>query len=214
MTFACPNCGVHRSCRGKSGQKKILACKNCRMKGVVSFPAQKKKISKKQVAVLSVASVLLLCFVVLVVVPGVRGDLRFLTVRSGSMEPSIHVGDMVVVSTVVGVDDVSVGDIITFRYNGDSDPDRFITHRVADVVDGEFEKSFKTKGDANEEDDLKMVSSSEFVGKTVLVVPYLGHFSDFARSKVGYVLFLLIPAVLIIIFEVVRIFKIHKKEIS
>jgi len=214
MTFACPNCGVHKTVRGRPGQKKILVCKNCRIKGVVSFPVQKQRISKKQVAVFSVAFVLLLCFAVLVVIPGVRGDLRFLTVRSGSMEPSIHVGDVVVVSTVVGFDDVNVGDVITFRYSGDSDPNRFITHRVADIVDGEFEKSFKTKGDANEEEDLRTVSPSELVGKTVMVIPFVGYFTDFARSAFGYVLFILVPAVLIISFEVVRIFRIRKKEAS
>ena len=214
MTFACPKCGVHRRFRGRAGQKKILVCKNCGIKGVVSFPVQKKRFSKKQVAVFSVAFVLLLCFFVLVVVPSVKGDLRFLTVRSGSMEPTINVGDIVVVSTVVGFDDIKVGDVITFRYSGDSDPNRFITHRVIDVVEGEFEKSFKTKGDANEDEDLRMVSSSEFVGKTVMVIPFVGYFTDFARSTAGYVLFILIPAVLIISFEVVRIFRIRKKETS
>ena len=71
---------------------------------------------------------------------------KSLTVMSGSMEPTIGTGDVVVARQTSPMD-VRVGDIVTFR-----DPlehDRLITHRVREMhVEGDT-VVFVTKGDAN-----------------------------------------------------------------
>ena len=62
-------------------------------------------------------------------VPYLFGE-RSLTVLSGSMEPQLHVGDVVVVDQVPPLE-VRVGDIVTFR--DPEDASRLITHRVREI---------------------------------------------------------------------------------
>lgn len=79
-------------------------------------------------------------------------------VISGSMEPTINVKDLIVVSQT---DTIKENDIITYRDNND-----FITHRVI-KIDGEI---LTTKGDSNNSSDTK-INKSKIVGKVILVIP-------------------------------------------
>lgn len=104
-------------------------------------------------------------------------------VLSGSMEPALPVGG-VIVTVPVRLEDVQVGDIITF----DTGQHR-ITHRVIEIVNQEQggRQWFRTKGDANEEADGQLVTSStEFVAKAIAYVPYLGYLASAARNKLTY----------------------------
>ena len=140
--------------------------------------------------------------------------MHFLTVQSGSMEPDIKVGD-VVVSVKTNPRTISVGDVITYRYDDDRDPNRCFTHRVVEIVELENEgRTFQTKGDANEDLDKRLVKMDEVIGRVSFVVPFLGHFGNFARSIFGYIIFILLPALLIIVFEIYKIFNIKKSNIK
>src|SRR5690349_6684253 len=63
-------------------------------------------------------------------------------VLSGSMEPNIHTGS-VVVSTAVDPSTLKVGDVITFIRPGDSES---VTHRIIQIKGSTQGKSFVTKG--------------------------------------------------------------------
>jgi signal peptidase len=68
-----------------------------------------------------------------------------LTVMSGSMEPAIHTGDVVLTERIAPLD-VKVGDVVTFR-----SPDRvnrLLTHRVREITVKGDRVHFVTKGDA------------------------------------------------------------------
>ena len=163
---------------------------------------------KLALIILIVLSISLLYFVAL---PTIRGDVHLLIVLSGSMEPSIHIGD-IVVSSRVDVKELKEGDIITFRYKGE---DNYITHRISKVLHTEFGIFFKTKGDANENEDSRLVESNEVVGKVLFVIPYLGYLPAFARTIPGYILLILLPGVLIIVNELKRIrTEIFRKRLS
>ena len=79
-----------------------------------------------------------------------------------------HVGSGVYVEKS-SIDDIQVGDVITFYINDNT----VVTHRVIDK-DNDTE-SFHTKGDANETEDGGSVAYDKVVGKVVLNVPYLGY---------------------------------------
>ena len=212
-----PGCSNTEKTRGKSGEKKILICSKCGTEGIVLFPKIGGKNNVTEVTVLSrrkkiaLASLAIIFLITIsfIVIPASNGSLHFLTVLSGSMEPAIHAGD-VVVSSEVNINSIQNGDIITFRYHDEKDPNKCITHRVSEITKDENGVKFKTKGDANEESDMRLVGSSEIIGKVVIVLPYLGYLGNFARSIWGFVLFIVIPAFLIIINEIVRIFRIQK----
>jgi signal peptidase len=125
-------------------------------------------------------------------IPSVFGYLP-MTVLTGSMLPYINPGDMII-DKKINYLSVNLGDVITYS-NGEA---MLITHRVVDIVnEGEVTK-YKTKGDANNSEDSKLVSQEQIVGKYVFKIPYAGYISHFARSIYGYIILILIPAFLLV----------------
>ena len=85
-------------------------------------------------------------------------------VISGSMEPAIHIGSLVLIEK--NTTEPAIGDIIAFEKGG-----AFITHRVAETRN----EGYITKGDANRTFDPGIVTEDMIVGTTVLTVPYAGY---------------------------------------
>lgn len=122
-------------------------------------------------------------------------------VQSGSMEPAIRTGSVVVVSQQ---ERYEAGEVITFgEVAGDQIP---TTHRIVSeqLIDGEL--AYTTKGDANEEADLEPVLANDVRGKVLFDIPWLGFILDFARQPLGFVLLIGIPASLIAIEEITNIY--------
>lgn len=108
-----------------------------------------------------------------------------LTVLSGSMEPAISAGDIVVVRGVsVPPDDVAVGDVITFLPYPD-DP-TLITHRVvAMTADPQGEVKYVTQGDANSAVD-EPIGPHQIRGRMMYVVPVLGYVTNAFQNRVPW----------------------------
>lgn len=81
-----------------------------------------------------------------------------LEVISGSMEPTIHVGDMIIVDTKDN--NYNEDDIVTFK-----DKNMLITHRIVSVTEDEI----ITKGDGNNALD-DAITSSDIIGKYVFKI--------------------------------------------
>jgi signal peptidase len=117
---------------------------------------------------------------------------EFDAVLSGSMEPDIGVGGLVVIKPVDG-NDVNVGEVISFKLPGIDTP---ICHRVIERTETSEGIVLRTKGDANEEPDINVVHASDVTGKAVFYLPYagyLGRVSEFGRTRVN-VLGVTVPA--------------------
>ena len=123
-------------------------------------------------------------------------------VYGGSMEPAIHLGSLVVIQPI-DPQDVGVGDIIT--YAPTTDTSIMITHRVVEVIDGEYGLMFLTKGDANEDPDAYGVPAQNVVGRVWMSVPYVGYAMDFMKTPLGFGPFIGIPAALIVGMELKNI---------
>lgn len=116
-------------------------------------------------------------------------------VYGGSMEPAMKTGSLVVIQPVEP-EGIKMGDIITYRADRDS---RMATsHRVIEIVPSEDSLTFHTKGDANEDADLRPVVADELVGKVAFHVPYVGYSADFARTRLGMILLICLPAAAIV----------------
>ena len=128
----------------------------------------------------------------------IPGNVEIKIVKSGSMEPAIPTGSIVVVKPAA---EYAVGDVVTFgRDTKDEIP---TTHRIVEVQSGGA--SYLTKGDANEEADPRTILASDIIGRVWIHVPYVGYILDFARKPWGFTLMIGIPAGLIILDELVRI---------
>ncbi|WP_458205654.1 signal peptidase I [Haladaptatus sp. NG-SE-30] len=139
-----------------------------------------------------------------VVFPQLIGAEQSYVVISGSMSPTIKAGDVVVVRDTPA-NAIEEGDVITFETT-DSRPSR-ITHRVVEVVRTDGELQFRTKGDANEEPDPKLVPANRLIGQVWFHIPYLGYLLTFAQSKMGILTLVVVPLVLLVVTEVYSLAK-------
>lgn len=105
-------------------------------------------------------------------------------VVSGSMEPALEIGDMVIIKET---NDYQVDDIIIFK-------DRLLTtHRVIEIT----ESGYRTKGDSNNTADAYIVPFDEVKGEVVKVIKRVGYFVDFLKSPLGMILFIIVGFLII-----------------
>jgi signal peptidase len=143
---------------------------------------------------LGLALLLVLAVVFAGVLPTYFGAESF-TVYSGSMEPNIHVGALAVVRPAK-VSAFHAGDVITYRLP--TQPDVVVTHRLIAIEQGEDGRiRFRTKGDANNVEDLVLVDQGAVLGRVVYSVPYLGYLIEFSKSGRGRLLLVGLPALLL-----------------
>lgn len=129
-------------------------------------------------------------------VPAFLGYKPFI-VLSGSMEPEILPGDLIITKNVAP-EDIKVGDIITFRM----DKSAAVSHRVTEV-NTEEGLTFHTKGDANIGSDKGAVLPEHVEGKYVLRIAKLGNLALFLQTPIGLLIFVVIPLCLFIIYDIV-----------
>lgn len=134
----------------------------------------------------------------------ITGGIKIMAVLSGSMEPAIHTGSVVIVRPHISY---HIGDVITFKGTGSKNIS--ITHRIAEMRVDRGAPSYVTKGDANNAPDLRVISQKEVIGSVMLSVPYLGYAVETARRPYGFAALIAIPALLIIFDQAGKI----KKEI-
>lgn len=129
---------------------------------------------------------------------------KSLTVMSGSMEPTISTGDVVVARQTSPMD-VRVGDIVTFR-----DPlntERLITHRVREMhVQGD-DVVFVTKGDANTGEEQWALPKEGTIGRVAFHVPKLGYFMVWFHSRLGLLILIVLPTLLLGASELWRLWR-------
>jgi len=125
---------------------------------------------------------------------------RVFSVLSGSMEPKIHTGSLVL---VIPQENYAVGDVITVH--SANNKKETVTHRLHNIKDDKYE----LKGDANQNPDSELVTKDRAMGKVVFTLPYLGRVVGFAQSQLGFILLIVIPAVILIYSEFLTI----KKEL-
>lgn len=118
--------------------------------------------------------------------PSILGYQPF-TVLSNSMQPSFETGDMVIVKSV-NPSEIKVSDVITFQ--GEN---KYITHRVVDVIAENGSTRFVTKGDNNNVNDEKLVTSSSLVGKQIFLIANAGFIANFVSGPIGFVLIIILP---------------------
>ncbi|MGA9101165.1 signal peptidase I [Aeromicrobium sp.] len=110
-----------------------------------------------------------------VLVPRVGGATPY-TILTGSMEPGLPPGTLVVVKPVPA-DRIAIGSVITYQL--DSGRPTVVTHRVVRVgIDGTGDRIFSTQGDANNAPDSDPVLPAQVKGEVWYSVPYLGRVNN------------------------------------
>lgn len=131
-----------------------------------------------------------------------------LQVTSGSMEPEIPVGGIVVVRKAKP-ESLKVGDVISFYSNDIDISGKVNTHRIIEIKQSESgEKIFRTKGDANEYADTAAVFEIDLVGKMILNLGSVGgSVFDVLRNPTIILIFIVLPLIFITLGEAVNLAK-------
>jgi signal peptidase len=126
----------------------------------------------------------------LVATVGHDGRTKLLVVQTGSMEPTIPIGSLVVTRPASSY---AVGDVVTYRLGKN-----YVTHRVVEIVNG----AYRTKGDANNSPDGNLVLPSTIVGKLFVSLPHVGRFINFVKTPLGFSLLIVVPALWVVLQEI------------
>ena len=133
------------------------------------------------------------------------------TIITPSMIPTINVYDSVVDVRVTSDEQLKVGDIITFHSNYIDTDGYTITHRIVKKqLNNNGQYYYITKGDNNESEDRGYIFLNDIEGKVLLKISQLGKVQEIFSSKYGWTLFILIPAIYIIIDDIIKIIRIYK----
>ena len=136
------------------------------------------------------------------------------TILSASMEPNINVFDVIVDVNVKKPEDIKVGDVITFISSSNLTTNMTITHRVIEVVKDGENYSYKTQGDANLIPDNANAKFENVLGKVIFKIPQLGRIQDFLGQKGGWLVVIVIPALGVIISDILKIFRLSGAKTS
>ena len=132
---------------------------------------------------------------------------RVFSINSGSMSPTIKLGDLVFVRPQ---ENYTQGDVVS--YSNRRDPNQVTTHRIVQVSeDTDLERiTYTTKGDANEDQDIGLTLREQLIGKVVFKLPLLGFLVSIAKTQTGFILLVVVPATILVYGELVNI----KREVS
>ncbi len=131
------------------------------------------------------------------------------TILTQSMQPNINPYDVIVDIAVNDPEDIQVGDIITFVSTSSLTKGMTITHRVYDIKQENGEYMYYTKGDDNLGPDALPAPYSNVLGKVLFHIPQLGRIQSFLSTKGGWLIVVVVPAVIIIILDILKIFRLQ-----
>lgn len=136
-----------------------------------------------------------------------------MVVKSGSMSGTapdhIEVGDLIFV-VPAEPEELQVGDVISYMESGST---VVVTHRIIEIVtETDSGLSFRTKGDANNTEDAELVPADRLVGIYRSRIPKVGDFAMFLQTPVGMIVFIGVPLLAFIIYDIIRRQKYANKE--
>lgn len=141
---------------------------------------------------------------------------RFYVVLSDSMSKTdFDAGDLVLIKEVDPTT-LQEGDIIAYQSQNSENYGQTVTHKIrAKTTDPNGNPGFITYGTTTGVDDETVVTYPFILGKYQMALPKVGTFFQFLKTPQGYIICILIPFLLLIIYQglnCVKIFKMYKAE--
>lgn len=137
-------------------------------------------------------------------------------VTSDSMKATDFSAGDIIFSKVVDPTTLQEGDIITFRSANPDNYGEIITHKIrSKTIDSNGDSAFVTYGTTTDTDDEMPVTYPYILGKYQGRIPLVGKFFAFLKTPAGYVLFILLPFMTLILIQginTIRLFRRYKAE--
>lgn len=159
--------------------------------------------------ILILSSVLLVVTIFTVTTAAKTGESVFLfgyrpvLVLTGSMEPYMMTNSVCLTEKVDSIDDIQVGDVITFHFKGENSKKILITHRIVSIGEDGF---INTKGDNNNVTDNLPLTIDNVESKVVWVFNGTAWLASKWQSPSGKIMLLSFGAALILLYVAVKLF--------
>jgi signal peptidase I len=152
--------------------------------------------------------------------------IKFYIVRTNSMSKSdknadmdvhFNAGDIVIIKNVDDPTKLQPGDIIAFMSTNSENYGETVTHMIREVKktdDGRL-RGYVTFGTNKGVDDEALVGPEYVLGAYSGKLPGVGNFFAFVKSTPGYIVCILVPFLLLILYNginVIRLFRKYKRE--
>jgi len=178
----------------------------------------------KKIVVYAVA-ILAICMMVFTVVSvstfnrndrNLFGHRAYIVLSDSMSKTDFDAGDLVLVKEVKDFSSLKEGDIISYISQNTENYGQTVTHKIRSrTMDANGEPGFITYGTTTDTDDETIVTYPFVLGKYKTHIPKIGTFFQFLKTPQGYIVCILIPFMLLIIYQglnCIRLFRRYKKE--
>ena len=146
-------------------------------------------------------------------------DSMSLSEKNEHMDVHFDAGDIVIIQNIKVENKTKLqpGDIIAFTSENSESWGQTITHMIREVrynKDGSV-AGYVTFGTNTDTNDEALVTPEFVLGKYSAKLPRVGYFFEYLKTTPGYITFILIPFLLLILYngvDVIRLFRKYKKE--
>lgn len=188
-------------------------------------------VSKVLTCVLVAITVFMMIFTIISTLVFDRNDrnlfgIRFYIVLTDSMSESennvnddvhFNAGDIVLIKKVDNAEALQAGDVIAFISQNSDSYGNTITHMIRERrtnTDGDL-LGYVTYGTNTGTNDEALVEPEYVLGRYAGKLPNVGHFFSFVKTTPGYIVCILVPFLLLILWQgvsTVKLFRQYKKE--
>ena len=147
----------------------------------------------------------------------VQTDSMSLSEKNKDMDVHFNAGDIILIKNVKSYSDLKAGDIIAFLSTNSVSYGETVTHMIREVKRDSNGKllGYVTYGTNTGTDDEALVEPEYVLGTYAGKLPGVGNFFAYVKSTQGYIICILIPFLLLILYNgvnVIRLFRKYKKE--
>ena len=137
--------------------------------------------------------------------------------KNADMDVHFNAGDIVIIKNVKDPTKFQAGDIISFMSTNNDSYGETITHMIREVKRTEDGKllGYVTFGTNTGTDDEALVEPEYILGSYAGKLPGAGNFFAFVKSTPGYIVCILVPLLLLILYNginVIRLFRKYRRE--
>ena len=147
----------------------------------------------------------------------VQTDSMSLSENNKDMDVHFNAGDIVIIKNVDDPRALQAGDVIAFMSTNSVSYGETVTHMIHEVKKTEDGKvlGYVTYGTNTGTDDEALVEPEYVLGAYSGKLPGVGNFFAFVKSTPGYIVCILVPFLLLILYNgvnVIRLFRKYKRE--
>lgn len=147
----------------------------------------------------------------------VQTDSMSLSENNEDMDVHFDAGDIVIIKNVKDTRSLQAGDIIAFMSTNSVSYGETVTHMIREVKKTDEGKilGYVTFGTNTGTDDEALVEPEYVLGTYSGKLPAVGRFFAFVKSTPGYIVCILIPFLLLVLYNgvnVIRLFRKYKRE--